>query len=235
MKGYLYKTECLANNKIYIGISVSQRNRGWYIGSGVALKDAIKKYGKSNFRKTVLVDDIETLDELNRLEKEYIEKYNCLYPNGYNLDVGGKSTGNHSAETKWKISCTKKGVRHSAERVEANRKGHTGLRLSQRTKDKISAATKGKKMPAGFAEKIRVQMLGNTRNQKEVSFKNLETGAIKNFAGQGEAAIFFEVDINTVSRIVHDKYKKQKVLAGVWVIERKPKPKKSVAIYLDME
>lgn len=62
MEGYLYKTECLANGKLYIGISVNQKNKQNYLGSGIALKDAIKKYGKENFKKTILVDNINSIE-----------------------------------------------------------------------------------------------------------------------------------------------------------------------------
>jgi hypothetical protein len=54
------------------------------------LKAAIRKYGPSNFR----VDLVKRckIEDLDSEETHYILKYNTLYPNGYNLTIGGKST-----------------------------------------------------------------------------------------------------------------------------------------------
>jgi len=64
-----------------------------YLGSGVALKEAIKKYGKESFYK----DIIEFLDiDENTMLKEsyYIEKFNTLIPNGYNINPNGGNFSN---------------------------------------------------------------------------------------------------------------------------------------------
>ena len=49
----IYKTTCLVNYKIYIGQSI--RNKNYYLGSGKLLLKAIKKYGKNNFTKEILI------------------------------------------------------------------------------------------------------------------------------------------------------------------------------------
>jgi len=48
----IYKTTNIINGKIYVGKDES--NNPAYLGSGYALKPAIKKYGKENFRKRSL-------------------------------------------------------------------------------------------------------------------------------------------------------------------------------------
>lgn len=53
MKKYhvVYKTTNTLNNKIYVGLHSTNNINDNYIGSGYVLKDAIKKYGKSKFKK----------------------------------------------------------------------------------------------------------------------------------------------------------------------------------------
>ena len=232
MKGYLYKTECLVNGKLYIGISVNQKNKQNYLGSGIALKDAIKKYGKENFKKTILVDSIDSLEDLNRLEKEYIEKYNCLCPIGYNIDLGGKGNGNHSETTKKKISKTKTGIKHTKEHIAKNRESHLGLTLTNKTKNKISEANKGntpwnkgKRMSKEFSEKVRNIMTGSIRNRKQIIFENTKSGDVKEFNGIVEAAEYFNVSNGTISNMLNQKQKtlkKEWKLVGVLTSEAQP-------------
>jgi len=72
------------------------------------LKNAIKKYGKNKFKIDVLWAGDVSDDELNNMEIKYIETYNTLHPNGYNLTKGGAG-GRHSDETKQKLSDVQKG------------------------------------------------------------------------------------------------------------------------------
>lgn len=48
----IYKTVNTINNKIYVGQDVHDNPA--YYGSGKYLKNAIKKYGKTNFLKIIL-------------------------------------------------------------------------------------------------------------------------------------------------------------------------------------
>lgn len=49
---YLYKVTI--NDKIYIGIHSTKKLNDGYMGSGVALQHAIKKYGKENCTKEII-------------------------------------------------------------------------------------------------------------------------------------------------------------------------------------
>jgi group I intron endonuclease len=82
----IYKTTNLINNKIYIG--QDSKNNPKYLGSGLILKKAIKKYGEKNFKKEILEHCINQ-DELNEREKYWIKELNSIVPNGYNITDGG--------------------------------------------------------------------------------------------------------------------------------------------------
>ncbi len=71
--GFIYMTVNKINGMKYIGKCIYQRQNDWqkYLGSGLYLQRAIRKYGKENFEKHILVEAFSK-EELNRLEEEYI-------------------------------------------------------------------------------------------------------------------------------------------------------------------
>ena len=76
MYGYIYKTTNLVNGKIYIGQKKSTIFLGEkYLGSGIELVNAIKKYGKENF-KVELIEELPTKKKLDEREIYWIDKYN---------------------------------------------------------------------------------------------------------------------------------------------------------------
>jgi group I intron endonuclease len=81
----IYRTTNLKNGKIYVGKDT--KNSKNYLGSGVLLKKAIKKYGKENFIKEIL-ETCENEEQLNEREKFWINKLNSNIF-GYNLTDGG--------------------------------------------------------------------------------------------------------------------------------------------------
>src|SRR3990167_2537894 len=75
----IYKTTNLVNGKHYIGSHKGTHNDS-YLGSGVALKAAIKKYGVENFKREVLFE-ADSAAEMYAKEAELI----ILGPDSYNL------------------------------------------------------------------------------------------------------------------------------------------------------
>lgn len=89
MSGYIYITTNNINGKRYIGKAWNNKNKN-YIGSGILLVKAVKKYGRENFKKEILEDNIYCKKELIKKEIYYIEKYNAYNSDlFYNLTIGG--------------------------------------------------------------------------------------------------------------------------------------------------
>lgn len=82
----IYKIENLINHKCYVGQSVHIERR-WrehcQPSTKSVISSAIKKYGKENFSFQILEECSE--QELDEKEIFYIEKFNCIVPNGYNI------------------------------------------------------------------------------------------------------------------------------------------------------
>lgn len=88
--GYIYLTVNLKNGKLYIGQKKSQTYCFRYHGSGTAITDAIKKYGKENFDTEVL-EWCYSKEEMNNKEIYWINYYNAVEdPNFYNISKGGE-------------------------------------------------------------------------------------------------------------------------------------------------
>ena len=232
MKGYLYLTTCLVNGKKYVGQSINLRNINTYLGSGIAFKCALKKYGKDNFEKIILIDNVSCLNELNKLERDFIQKYDCLSPNGYNLDLGGTNKGRMSDETKAKMIKSKTGKKHTLKQREVNIKCHTGLKLSNETKKKIgdtnrgrTSWNKGKKMPIGHSEKMREIMTGKKMRKKQIEIFDKETSLNILCNGVVDASDKLNVSIGSISLLCSGKIshiKHRYYLVGVMTLEAHP-------------
>lgn len=88
---YIYKTTNVVNGKIYIGKSKKDLNASkGYMGSGIQITEAIRKYGKHNFKKDILEDNIKDLNTLNERETYYIQLHRSSDRSiGYNISLGG--------------------------------------------------------------------------------------------------------------------------------------------------
>ena len=84
----IYKTTNLIDGKIYIGKDV--KNNPNYLGSGIRLKYAIKKYGINSFKKEILEDGITDKKILSQREIYWVAYFNSNNRHvGYNLTKGG--------------------------------------------------------------------------------------------------------------------------------------------------
>jgi group I intron endonuclease len=194
--GIIYKATNKVNGKVYIGQTtqrLSQRRSNHFCSNSgcVYFKNALLKYGKSNFTWLVLCEcgdgDIMDEEEIRYINeyKSYDRKY------GYNLNRGG--SGNmgfkHTENTKNKISSAKTGVK--LPKFTATHKKRIGLsnkgkRHSEESKLKMSAARMGryrgssnwlsKKYVVSFPnnkEYVVVGLRNFCRDRDDVSYKGL--------------------------------------------------------------
>jgi len=110
-KYYIYRIVNELNGKDYIGKRLCPKSftpkTDTYFGSGLVVNRAFKKYGKENFRKEILVENIKTVEEINSLEISYIKKYKENGKAVYNISEGGDGgdTLLYASEEKKKEFC----------------------------------------------------------------------------------------------------------------------------------
>lgn len=146
MKYTIYKTTNKINGKVYIGKHQTKNPYDSYIGSGRAIKEAIKQYGKENFEKEVLFI-FDTEKEMNDKEKQLVNESFISTNKTYNMGIGGEGGPmflglKHSEETKKILADIQRGKKHSEETrrkiSDANRKRG----ISEETKKKLAEKAK---------------------------------------------------------------------------------------------
>lgn len=98
--GCIYMYTNNLNGKKYIGQTTRPlKIRHWqHLSQNAGYIDrALKKYGVENFILTILEDNIDDINELNKKEVYYIDKYNT-FNDGYNLNRGGDNQTSFSYE-----------------------------------------------------------------------------------------------------------------------------------------
>ena len=168
----IYKTTNLVNGKIYIGQKTSHRGKPIiseddllqtdYYGSSKTLKEDIKKFGEENFVREVLETEINSKEELNAKETEYILKLDALNPEiGYNISKQSYPymTGiHHTEETKKKMcSAQQKRFLKNPELMKKQwsemgkiGKGKPHGPMSEETKQKLREKRKLQKIDSGW-------------------------------------------------------------------------------------
>ncbi len=149
---YNYITTNLINGKQYVGSHQTDNLEDGYLGTGKYFLRAVKKYGKSNFRRSIICF-CNTIKEAFLNEEYYIKKFNTLSPTGYNLSLTGgfQFGGKHSEES------IQKGIKT---KIKNGTLG--GWNLSKDAKDKISKANKGRKL----SEEVRNNMSKRNKGKK---------------------------------------------------------------------
>ena len=130
----IYKVTNKLNGKVYIGQTIRPLNVRWRQHCNpsnskcLGLHRAIQKYGKENF--TVEQIDIACdRDELDKKEIYWIDYYDCIVPNGYNLKSGGNGC-RVSEETRVRLGNAFRGRKHTEETKLKMREAHKGFKLS---------------------------------------------------------------------------------------------------------
>lgn len=158
----IYKTTNIVNGKIYIGQTRSKDAS--YLGSGLLIKMAIDKYGKSNFiRETIC--ECSSQEELDNMERYLINELNSRNLDiGYNICEGGLggSYGPLPESQKQKISKTM----ISRGSVVGVKNPFYGKCHTDESKEKIAKSKLGTKLSEEHKLKIGKSAVGKTRKNK---------------------------------------------------------------------
>lgn len=138
----IYRFRCRETGKAYVGFTVTTMSRRWscHIASmqramkrGTSLTylwKAINHYGVDCWDKEELFSGVaNSMDDIAREERRFIESERTMVPNGYNLTEGGEG---------------RVGFIASAETREKLRHFHLGMKASDETKKKMSETRTGK-------------------------------------------------------------------------------------------
>lgn len=172
----IYRTTNLVNGKTYIGQHCYKDIDDDYLGSGLEILKAIKKYGKENFRKDILLLDIETREEADRFERCAIFFERLNHKAEYNISNGGHDYKGQSVyHTPWNKG--RKGL------VPWN-KGLSGYhnrnKRSEESKQRSSESIKAYYDSNPSAkEEISQRMKGNHNAKAYSLWKCIETGEVK--------------------------------------------------------
>lgn len=177
--GYIYKITNTINNKCYIGQTLNDVKERWrqHKKKGTNcryLKHAFIKYGFDKFKFELICICFDT--DLDKFEIDYIKKFNCLVPNGYNLKSGGLGGGRLSKESKEQISKTLKNMYLNGY-IHPNK----GIKLSKEHRNKLSIAHMGRKLSKEHLENMK-----DVGNKKVLQFSL--TGKLLNVYKTGKQA-----------------------------------------------
>lgn len=141
---YIYKTTNIINGKFYIGKHSSMLLEDDYLGSGTIITQSIKKYGKENFVREIIMI-CHTENEAYYYEEQIIAS--CLgNPMCYNMVPGGKGFNFESAKAACEV---------------AQKNGWYGFK-SMSEEDHKSIASGGGKLGAAKCEELNTGMFGWT-------------------------------------------------------------------------
>ena len=217
MYGIIYLITNKINGIQYVGQTIRTLEIRWKEHcsnrmDSIRLSRAINKYGEKSFSKEI-VGIFDNEEDLNNAEEYFIEWYNSLSPNGYNLHTGGN---NHkiSEETRKRMSKSKMGEKHWT----------FGKSLTKKHRDNLSKSKKGKKKDAAFKLKRSIYMKEKAAKNPGIFFydsvKNIFKEAndkrkIPIFCHQtnqiyeslGDAARKLKISKTNISSVLKGKYK----------------------------
>lgn len=164
-----YKTTNKVNGKVYYGVHKTSDLEDGYLGSGVVLRRAVRKYGRSSFNREIL-STFSSETEMYEYEKSLITEAVVNDPMTYNQTVGGRGGFSHISSRGSNNPMKKLDVRNKVVATKI-RLGlyHTEAVVAARLKATAAAAksSKGKKRPE-HAELMRAHMTSRWSSKKEL-------------------------------------------------------------------
>jgi group I intron endonuclease len=189
--GYVYLITNTIDNKKYVGQCISsdihERWKGHLKKSSNCryLKHAFEKYGVSQFKFQIICICFD--EDCDKYEGEYMNKYNTIAPNGYNLRQAGNN-GFHNNETKEKIRATLKAFyanftdqekEEYAEKHRGKNNKRFGVKLSEQEKQKLSMLMKEQHKLGKFTYITKPVNQYSLDNQFIAAYKSLTEASTK--------------------------------------------------------
>lgn len=147
---YNYITTNILNGKQYVGMHSSDNVDDNYLGSGNELKRALIKYGRENFKRTVLCI-CSSINEAFKNETKYIKQYNTLHPNGYNLSPAGGLLMPGCFTDKMREMLIERNKKPISEETRNKMRNKF---ISDATREKIRISSTGRKHTIEFKQKL---------------------------------------------------------------------------------
>ena len=191
--GIIYKITNTINGMTYIGQTMQRggfntryRNNIGRFTENKYLKNSINKHGIDKFDINKQLDIAYSREELNEKEIQWINFFNALKPNGYNLCLGGGQTSgyHYTEEQRNNISKGKKGLTMGEEN------SFFGKTHSDEQKAKWSMQRKNRELSSEWRQRI-----GESQHIKII---NIETGEI--FESVNSAATKYNIANTNLSR-----------------------------------
>ena len=188
MKYYgVYKITNLVNGKMYIGQHVTSDLDDGYMGSGLVIRRAIKKYGAENFRKEWLTF-CEDEEELDYMERVFVDETWLSRSDTYNLKLGGD--GGWAYINEHNLTNTPEMRAKLSEKMKGNRYGC--FKRSKETRRRMSVANKGKQLTHETKRKLSIAHTGK-KVDEETRKKISESSQKKRWYNDGAHETFTEV------------------------------------------
>ena len=129
MRKYLvYKTTNNINGSVYVGVHSTEKLNDGYMGSGDLIIKAMRKYGKENFTREILLEAANE-EEMYAAEVAIVDKAFVKRKDTYNIAIGGQggsknpdyvNNARQNMLDKWKSGIMAKGIAGSALHKEAS-------------------------------------------------------------------------------------------------------------------
>jgi len=167
----IYKTTNIINYKIYIG--KDERNDKSYLGSGLILKKAIKKYGINSFFKET-IDTAQTKEELIEKEKFWIKYYDSTNKNiGYNIRLGGEGGDKNNEIRKPFTKKHKENISKNHADVSGNKNPMFGKTHTDSVKEILRVKNLNKKLSKKTKRKMSEKRRGELNNKSKLTQKDV--------------------------------------------------------------
>lgn len=235
--GFIYKYTS-PSNKVYVGQTVNNlATRAKNIASGKGYKKcsvfwkAIQKYSFTNFKVEILEEVL--VSELNEKEKYYINYFNSVVPNGYNLTDGGN--GGRTVDVYVYSAQNGEFIEHYRSLSEASLMTEVPIEtisaiLSKRTNRRIAHNMTFTKT---YYDKINLDDL-NRNNYIKIYVYDINGNFYKDFNTITEASNYLKISYSVIRRHLQNKisisnfYFRTEKVDRIPLISKEPKKGKKV-------